>query len=279
MEYKNTACKKIFENKVYMYHNYIKDMSLLCLGEEDTFHTASTIGFTCDCPSVKTHNRVVVDKKFELAELREIEKHHKHPYTIWTDASDTATKNKVGELLFSWPAMMLDLDTLPSVSQNNHISIELITSEDKILATWIPIIPQSYFPRAAEEDFKKYIQDWENDWTTFFWYLRAAKTYSNMHFLLGYWDRVPAATGLFTVKDNAVYLYWIGVLPEFRSKGLGMAMTHWPLQEFKNQGIKKAFLYASVMGKPLYEKLGFTTFGQIDVYNSKQQSSEKNPAD
>lgn len=242
-----------------------KNMLLLCLGKEDTFQTASTIGFTCDCPTFKSHNRVVVDKMFELAELREIEKHHKHPYTIWTVASDTATKNKVGELLFSGPAMMLDLDKLPSVSQNNHVSIERITSEDKILSKWIPIVLLAYFPQAADEDFKKYLQDWE----TFFLYLRGTKTYPNMHFLLGYWDGVPAATGLFIVKDNFVYCYWIGVLPEFRCKGLGMAITRNPLQEFKNQGIKKAFLFASVMGKPLYEKLSFTTFDQIDVYYSK----------
>ena len=172
----------------------------------------------------------------------------------------------MGELLFSWPAMMLELDKLSSAQQNDHISIERITSEDKILATWILLVLRSYFPQVTEEDFKKYLQDWE----TFFWYLRGTTTYPNMHFLLGHWDGVSAATGLFIVKDDAVYVYWIGSLPAFRGKGLGMAITHRPLQEFRNQGIKKAFLFASAMGKPLYEKLGFNTFAQIDMYKSKQ---------
>lgn len=261
-----SARETIFDQKVYMYHNYVKNILLLCLGKEDTFQTASTIGFTCDCPTVSFHNRVFIDKNFELTELREIAKHHKHPYTIWTDASDIATKNKVGELLISWPAMMLNLDKLPTALQNDRISIERITSEDKIISTWIPLVIKSYFPQATEEDFKKYLQDWE----TFFLYLRGTKIYPNMYFLLGYWDGVPAATGLFIVKDDAVYFHWIGSLPAFRGKGLGMAITHRPLQDFKNQGIKKAFLFASDMGKPLCEKIGFTTFSRIDVYKSKQ---------
>ena len=39
--------------------------------------------------------------------------------------------------------------------------------------------------------------------------------------------------------------------------------------DFKKNGIKKAFLFASVMGKPLYEKIGFATIGQVDVYKTK----------
>jgi GNAT superfamily N-acetyltransferase len=253
-----------------MYHNFIKNLELLCLGKEDTFQTKSTIGFTCDCPTTNFSNRVIVDRNFELTELSEIKKYHKYPWTLWIEAADIATKNKLSndefEFQISWPAMMLDLDRLPTASKDDHISIERITSEHKILSTWIPLVIKAYFSQITEEKFEKIRQDWH----TFFGYLRGTKTYPNMHFLLGYWNRVPAATGLFIVKDDAVYVHWIGSLPDFRCKGLGMAITHRPLQEFKNQGIKKAFLFASEMGKPLYEKLGFTTFGQIDVYKSKQ---------
>ncbi len=249
-----------------MYHDYIKNMLLLCLDKKDTFQTASTTGFICDFPTKIFFNRVIVDKNFELAELRDIKRYHKHQYTLWIYSADIEIKDKVGEHLISWPAMMLDLNKLPSASQNGNFSIERVTSEDKILSVWIPLVLKSYFPEATEENYKKSLHDWE----AFFWYLRKTETYPNMHFLLGHWNGIPAATGLFIVKNDAVYCYWIGVLPEFRCKGLGMAITHWPLHEFKNQGIKTAFLYASTIGKPLYEKLGFTTFGQIDVYNSKQ---------
>lgn len=253
-----------------MYKDYVINLKLLCLGKEDTFQTKSTTGFTCDCPTAIYNNRVIVGKNFDPAELIHAKKYHvNNPYTLWIDSEDIDSKQKLDINAFtfclSWPEMMLDLNRLTPFTCDDHISIGRITSEDEILGTWVPLVIKAYSPQANSEDFKKYLQDWH----TFFKYLRNSNSYEHMHFFLGYLDETPVGTGLFIVKDDAVYIYWIGSLVEVRNKGLGRAMTSFPLHDFRKKGIKKAFLFASVMGKPLYEKIGFTTIGQIDVYKTK----------
>lgn len=250
---------------------HIKELFLLCLGEEDTFHTASTKGFTCNCPTLIYHNRVFVGKNFELAELTCARKYHpKNQYTLCVESENLEAKNKLQNNAFdfciSWPAMMLNMETLEPVSHNEHIFIRRIESNNEILTTWTPLVIKEYNPHDSEEIFKKKLEDWH----TFFSYLQNTKSFKNMQFFLGYWDNTPVATGLFIIKDDAVYIHWIGTLLEFRHKGLGFAITSSPLTTLKKQGIKKAFLFASDMGKPLYEKIGFTTIGHVDVYITKE---------
>lgn len=254
-----------------MYKDYEKNLLLLCLDGKDTFQTKFLTGFTCDCSTAIYNNRVIVDKNFDPDELIYVKKYHeKNPYTLWIDSQDIDSKNKLQAddftFCISFPEMTLDLGMLAPCAYDRQISVRRIMTEDEILTTWVPIVIKSYSPQASEDDFKKYLQDWH----TFFKYLRNSSSYENMHFFLGYWNGVPVSTGLFIVKDDAVYIYWIGSLTEFRNKGLGFAITSIPLHEFKKKGIKKAFLFASVMGKPIYEKIGFTTIGQVDVYKTKE---------
>ena len=91
-----------------------------------------------------------------------------------------------------------------------------------------------------------------------------------MNFFLGYWKEIPVATGVFIVKDDNAFIHWIGALPEYRRKGIGGVITNEPLHFFKKNGVKNAFLFASNMGKPLYEKLGFTIIGQTDAYKTNK---------
>jgi ribosomal protein S18 acetylase RimI-like enzyme len=256
---------------INMHKDYVKNLLLLCLGKEDTFQTKTTTGFTCDCPTAIYNNRVIVHKNFDPSELTHARKYHKkNSYALWIDSEDTDSKQKLHAdgftFCFSYPEMMLDLSTLSPFICDSRISIRRVISEDEILATWAPLVVKAYNPQVGEDDFKKYLQDWH----TFFKYLRNSNSYNHMYFVLGYWDEVPAATGLFIVKDDAAYIHKIGSLTEFRRKGLALAITSLPLIDFRKNGIQKAFLFASVMGKPLYEKIGFTTIGQVDVYKTKE---------
>ncbi len=52
--------------------------------------------------------------------------------------------------------------------------------------------------------------------------------------------------------------YWVTTMPEHRSKGVGRALMHAVLRHF---GDRPVTLTASRAGKPLYDKLGFTTLG------------------
>ncbi|GLY34496.1 hypothetical protein Amsp01_005200 [Amycolatopsis sp. NBRC 101858] len=56
-------------------------------------------------------------------------------------------------------------------------------------------------------------------------------------------------------------VYWVATLPEHRSKGVGRALMHAVLRHFHDRPVT---LTASRSGKPLYDKLGFTTLGDAD---------------
>lgn len=54
---------------------------------------------------------------------------------------------------------------------------------------------------------------------------------------------------------------WIGlisVLPEFRGRGLGTALTKWGIEALRDQGVQSFVLTATADGRPLYERLGFS---------------------
>jgi len=52
----------------------------------------------------------------------------------------------------------------------------------------------------------------------------------------------------------------LGTIPAYRKRGLGFAVSRHALVEAKKNGYKTALLFASVMGKPLYEKIGFREY-------------------
>lgn len=56
-------------------------------------------------------------------------------------------------------------------------------------------------------------------------------------------------------------VYWVTTMPEHRSKGVGRALMHAVLRHFDDRPVT---LTASRSGKPLYDKLGFTTLGDAN---------------
>ncbi|MEV6645018.1 GNAT family N-acetyltransferase [Amycolatopsis sp. NPDC051371] len=65
-----------------------------------------------------------------------------------------------------------------------------------------------------------------------------------------------------TMADEGVGgVYWVTTMPEHRSKGVGRALMRAVLRHFEDRPVT---LTASRAGKPLYDKLGFTTLGDSD---------------
>lgn len=69
----------------------------------------------------------------------------------------------------------------------------------------------------------------------------------------------------FDSKNNAG-LHMIGTLPKGRGQGIGKSMTEKLLMEAKESYAKICVLHASLMGEPIYAKLGFKPFGEIETY-------------
>ncbi|BFV59242.1 hypothetical protein KCMC57_up43460 [Kitasatospora sp. CMC57] len=75
---------------------------------------------------------------------------------------------------------------------------------------------------------------------------------------LGRVDGAPAAACMTYDNGETVGVYWVAVLPEFRSKGLGRAVLSPALVA---QAGRVTTLVATRLGQPLYQRLGFVEQG------------------
>lgn len=85
-------------------------------------------------------------------------------------------------------------------------------------------------------------------------------------FYVGYLDGEPVAASEVTFGGEVVGLYNISTLAAYRRRGFGLAMTAQPLVDARAAGYHIGVLQAAAGGVSLYQRLGFTTFGQITEY-------------
>ncbi len=67
----------------------------------------------------------------------------------------------------------------------------------------------------------------------------------------------PVGTALGTLKDGALTVFNIAVVPDVRGQGIGRALTEAVLVDGLAEGAQVASLQSSAMGQPLYASMGF----------------------
>lgn len=87
-----------------------------------------------------------------------------------------------------------------------------------------------------------------------------------VHFYLGSVDGKIVGTSIAYHAQNFVSLYWVGVHPDYRRKGLGSALSYVPLQDAKSKGYEWSILQAQPLGAKVYPNLGFKKVGIIKVF-------------
>lgn len=76
-----------------------------------------------------------------------------------------------------------------------------------------------------------------------------------------------AATSLLYCNEDNAAIYCLGVRRAFRGWGLAVAAAEGCLEFAKKRNISKVVLYASPMGKPFYEKMGFKMVQELYGYS------------
>lgn len=71
---------------------------------------------------------------------------------------------------------------------------------------------------------------------------------------------------LYFDSNNNAGLHLIGTVPEARQKGIGRRVTEHLIAETQKANKKFCVLNASAMGEPIYRKLGFQVYGEIETY-------------
>jgi GNAT superfamily N-acetyltransferase len=73
---------------------------------------------------------------------------------------------------------------------------------------------------------------------------------------------------------------WIGavaVVPEARRGGLGQALTEAAVTWLRDSGVSTIHLYATEMGRPIYERLGFVAEGACVSLGGSRRASRRQP--
>jgi GNAT superfamily N-acetyltransferase len=155
----------------------------------------------------------------------------------------------------SFPAMMLDLDSLRSSSHEDEITIKKISLDNiEDVKKWILIVSQCF--NAAEPELLKVID------------LFKKQIPHSLKLYLGFYKENAVAASMVIQHQEIISLHWIGTLPEFRNRGLGFAITHKALLDAQDLGCKQAILLSSVLGKSLYEHIGFREYASYAMYGN-----------
>ncbi|GHO78578.1 hypothetical protein KSD_63490 [Ktedonobacter sp. SOSP1-85] len=78
----------------------------------------------------------------------------------------------------------------------------------------------------------------------------------SLHYI-GYLNNMPVTAGTLLDAGGCATIYDISTPPAFRHRGFGGAITHALMQEIRNRGYADTWIWASNMGKSVYQKLGY----------------------
>lgn len=92
------------------------------------------------------------------------------------------------------------------------------------------------------------------------WMADGARVYA------GYADGRPVVSGLSIQTGETLGIFTIATEPDARGRGFGAAMTSRLIADGAAAGCTLAVLQASVMGRPIYERLGFRVVQPYEVY-------------
>jgi ribosomal protein S18 acetylase RimI-like enzyme len=151
------------------------------------------------------------------------------------------------ELFMSQLNMALPLDIAPSTLFTEHDIVKVKTIKEAVL-----------FAQTASAAF---------GYNIYHGVISKLLNKSYLHlYLLIHQNKVATCGILFFDKNNNAGLHMIGTLPGFRNQGFGKAMTLFLLHKAQENNKVNAVLQASVMGEPIYRKLGFVAYGFVDTY-------------
>jgi ribosomal protein S18 acetylase RimI-like enzyme len=82
---------------------------------------------------------------------------------------------------------------------------------------------------------------------------------------------VPVASALTLQAEGVAGIYYVGTVPEARGRGLGELCTRAVTAAAFDRGARSVVLQASIMGEPLYRKMGYDLLGYYRWYRRPEK--------
>ena len=84
---------------------------------------------------------------------------------------------------------------------------------------------------------------------------------------VGYLDGTPVSTTAVIVNSEALGVYNVATVPEYRGRGFGEAVMRHALEEARREhGIERSILQSTPAGLHLYQRMGYRTVTSVAVY-------------
>jgi len=156
---------------------------------------------------------------------------------------------------FEAPAMAVDLETMSeTTTPPDGFTMEEIVDEDGLRA-WCDVMTPIYqFPDFAAKAWFRMLAS-----------LGLGTEKTLRHFLARV-DNKPVATASLYLGAGVAGISNVGTLPDDRHQGIGTALTVATLQEARKAGYRIGTLFSSVMGQPMYKRIGFKEYGKGNCY-------------
>lgn len=147
------------------------------------------------------------------------------------------------------PAMVGDLAGMPEPELGRDVSVQVVTDHAGLEA-WSEAFSASY-------ELPTYLgQSWVDA------SLDAGPARSPWQLYLATIGGEPLGTSLLYCGAGVAGLFAVGTVPAARGRGLGAALTLVPMRDARRRGYHHGVLFASPMGQPIYERLGFRDTGR-----------------
>ena len=157
-------------------------------------------------------------------------------------------------VISSIPCMLADLSR-PEPDTNDH-ALRIVQVQNKeTLRLWEEVSFAGFdFPPETQHQYHHFVGTFN---------LAAG---SPQKFFLAYFNEQPVATSLLFLHDTAAGIYFVSTLPEFRQKGIGLAVTRSAMKAARLAGAQYATLQTSPDGLNVYRRAGFQEYCRVDVY-------------
>lgn len=182
------------------------------------------------------------------------------PFMWWAGAL-TKPKNlgeyleKAGMIKDESPAMYLNLRELDETNYKkalNQSKIKIVkVSNPKEEEQWIDTFCTVFELDDFKDDFSRFCRIW-------FQYLDA--------FLVLLDEGKPVGVSLVSYSFGVAAIYNVGVIPEYRNRGIGTAITMAPLLQAKIKGYEISTLCSSELGFKVYSQIGYKECGKYKQY-------------
>jgi GNAT superfamily N-acetyltransferase len=152
------------------------------------------------------------------------------------------------------PGMAIDLQDLPEAAPTpDGFTIRAV--DDAVIESWCAAMAAGFgMPEATAREVAAFMA------TVPHGHARPLRHY------VGLLGGAPVASSSLLLGAGVAGVYFVATAPSVRRRGLGTAMTLFPLREARALGYRVGVLQASAMGEPLYRRLGFAPCCAMDVY-------------